>query len=46
MLEDKKDQPITGKDITNMLNKYDKALELLYYTQYTIHVVTTSCCIV
>lgn len=34
MLEDKKDQPITGKDITNMLDKYDKAVDLLYYTQY------------
>ncbi len=34
MLEDKKDEPITGKDITNMLDKYDKAFDLLYYTQY------------
>ncbi len=34
MLEDKKDEPITGRDITNMLDKYDKAFDLLYYTQY------------
>ena len=34
MLEDKGDQPITGKDITNVLDKYDKAIDLLYYTQY------------
>ena len=34
MLERKKDEPITGKDITDMLNKYEKSLELIYYTKY------------
>lgn len=34
MLEDKGDEPITGKDITNVLDKYDKAIDLLYFTQY------------
>ena len=34
MLERKKDKPITGNDITNMLNKYEKSIELLYYTKY------------
>jgi hypothetical protein len=34
MLEDKKDEPITGTDIKNMLDNYEKAFDLLFYTQY------------
>ena len=34
MLERKKDKAITGNDITDMLNKYEKSIELIYYTRY------------
>lgn len=34
MLEDKGDQPITGKDFTKMLDKYGESLELLFFTKY------------
>jgi hypothetical protein len=34
MLEDKKDQPITGKDLTDVLNKFEQSLNLIYYTKY------------
>jgi len=34
MLEDKGDQPITGKDLTNVLDKYSESLELLFFTKY------------
>ena len=34
MLERKKDKAITGNDITNMLNKYEKSMQLIYYTKY------------
>ena len=34
MLERKKDEAITGNDITDMLNKYEKSLQLMYYTKY------------
>ena len=34
MLEDKGDQPITGKDLTKVLDKYSESLELLFFTKY------------
>lgn len=34
MLSDKGKEPITGDDVKEVLNKYNKAMGLLYYTRY------------